>query len=123
MQNQRYYCLILFIQLVSIISFCHYVIPIRGEDETSVVKVDVGIVLDMETVVAKITMPPLVPHLRDSKKDDVEAASAAIYLLKDVQVQASLGSQMSTQTDFVIDIGNRTKVHIYVLSIYIKSWL
>ncbi|KAH0664267.1 hypothetical protein KY284_029198 [Solanum tuberosum] len=130
MQNQRYYCLILFIQLVSIISFCHYVIPIRGEDETSVVKVDVGIVLDMETVVAKVmhisillaledyhaAASPrairIVPHLRDSKKDDVEAAFAAIYLLKDVQVQAIFGPQMSTQTDFVIDLGNRVKVPI-----------
>ncbi|KAJ8560146.1 hypothetical protein K7X08_004204 [Anisodus acutangulus] len=54
----------------------------------------------------------IVPHLRDSKKDDVEAASAAIYLLKDVQVQAIFGPQMSTQTDFVIDIGRRARVPI-----------
>uniref|UniRef100_M1CIL9 Avr9/Cf-9 rapidly elicited protein 141 n=1 Tax=Solanum tuberosum TaxID=4113 RepID=M1CIL9_SOLTU len=84
----------------------------------------------METVVAKVmhisillaledyhaTTSPrairIVPHLRDSKKDDVEAASAAIYLLKDVQVQAIVGPQMSTQTDFVIDLGNRVKVPI-----------
>ncbi|WMV34953.1 hypothetical protein MTR67_028338 [Solanum verrucosum] len=65
MQNQRYYCLILFIQLVSIISFCHYVIPIRGEDETSVVKVDVGIVLDMETVVAKVMHISILLALED----------------------------------------------------------
>ncbi|XP_049363385.1 glutamate receptor 2.8-like [Solanum verrucosum] len=131
MQNQRYYCLILFIQLVSIISFCHYVIPIRGEDNnSSAVKVDVGIILDMETDVAKVmhtcillaiedyhaaasrTATRIVPHLRDSEKDDVEAASAAIYLIKDVQVQAIFGPQMSTQTDFVIDLGNRAKVPI-----------
>ncbi|KAF3664570.1 putative glutamate receptor 2.8-like [Capsicum annuum] len=130
MQNPRYCCLILFIQLVSIVSFCHYVIPIRGEDETSVVKVDMGIILDMETVVAKVMQISIVlaledyhanashgairivPHIRDSKKDDVEAASAAIYLLKNVQVQAIFGPQMSTQTDFVIDLGNRAKVPI-----------
>ncbi|KAH0659058.1 hypothetical protein KY285_029278 [Solanum tuberosum] len=105
--------------------------PIRGEDNnTSAVKVDVGIILDMETDVAKVmhtcillaiedyhaaasrTAPRIVPHLRDSEKDDVEAASAAIYLLKDVQVQAIFGPQMSTQTDFVIDLGNRAKVPI-----------
>ncbi|KAM3308293.1 glutamate receptor 2.9 [Capsicum chacoense] len=130
MQNPRYCCLILFIQLVSIISFCHYVIPIRGEDETSVAKVDMGIILDMETVVAKVMQISIVlaledyhanashgairivPHIRDSKKDDVEAASAAIYLLKNVQVQAIFGPQMSTQTDFVIDLGNRAEVPI-----------
>ncbi|MCD7470992.1 hypothetical protein HAX54_011249 [Datura stramonium] len=132
MQNPRYFYLVLFIQLVSIISFCDYVIPIRAKDETSVVKVDVGIILDMETVVAKVMHISIllaladyhaaaaashrairiVSHFRDSKKDDVEAASAAIYLLKDVQVQAIFGPQMSTQTDFVIDIGNRVKVPI-----------
>ena len=37
---------------------------------------------------------------------------AAIYLLKDVQVQAIFGPQMSTQTDFVIDLGERVRVPI-----------
>ncbi|KAG5601874.1 hypothetical protein H5410_033244 [Solanum commersonii] len=131
MKNPRCHFLILFLQLVSIISFCHYVMPIRGEDNnTSAVKVDLGIILDMETDVGKVmhtcillaiedyhavashTATRIVLHLRDSEKDDVEAASAAIYLLKDVQVQAIFGPQMSTQTDFVIDLGNRAKVPI-----------
>ncbi|KAH0749367.1 hypothetical protein KY290_028599 [Solanum tuberosum] len=91
---------------------------------------DVGIILDLETEVGKVMHISIllaladyhantsrgsiriVPHIRDSKKDDVEAASAAIYLLKDVQVQAIFGPQMSTQTDFVIDLGNRVKVPI-----------
>ncbi|KAM3308295.1 glutamate receptor 2.8 [Capsicum chacoense] len=132
MKNSRCHFLILFIQLVCIlISFCHYVMPIRGEDnDTSVMKVDVGIILDMETDVAKVmhtcillaiedyhdaasrNATRIVTHLRDSEQDDVEAASATIYLLKDVQVQAIFGPQMSTQTDFVIDLGNRAKVPI-----------
>ncbi|MCD7470990.1 hypothetical protein HAX54_011247 [Datura stramonium] len=97
--------LILLIQFVPVISFCHYMMPIRGEDNnTSAAKVDVGIILDLETDVGKVmhisillaladhhdNASPriairIVPHLKDSKKDDVEAASAAIYLLKDVQ--------------------------------------
>ncbi|XP_055829320.1 glutamate receptor 2.8-like isoform X2 [Solanum dulcamara] len=131
MQNPRCSFLILFIQLVSIISFCHYTRQIRGEDNnTSAVKVDVGIILDLATDVGKVMNISILlaladyhanasrgaikidPHFRDSKKDDVEAASAAIYLLKDVQVQAIFGPQMSTQTGFVIDIGNRIKVPI-----------
>ncbi|KAG5601883.1 hypothetical protein H5410_033253 [Solanum commersonii] len=131
MHNPRCKFLIIFIQFVSIISFCHYVIRIRGEDNnTSAVKVDVGIILDLETDVGKVMHISIllaladyhantsrgairiVPHIRDSKKDDVEAASAAIYLLKDVQVQAIFGPQMSTQTDFVIDLGNRVRVPI-----------
>ncbi|MCD7465567.1 hypothetical protein HAX54_001568 [Datura stramonium] len=105
--------------------------PIRGEDNnTSAAKVDVGIILDLETDVGKVmhisillaladhhdnashSAIRIVPHLKDSKKDDVEAASAAIYLLKDVQVQAIFGPQMSTQTDFVIDLGRRVRVPI-----------
>ncbi|KAG5601884.1 hypothetical protein H5410_033254 [Solanum commersonii] len=131
MHNPRCHFLILCIQLISIISFYHYVIPIRGEDNnTSAVKVDVGIILDLETDVGKVMhisillaledyhanashgATRIVPHIKDSTKDDVEATSAAIYLLKDVQVQAIFGPQMSTQTDFVIDLGNRTKVPI-----------
>ncbi|KAL3366330.1 hypothetical protein AABB24_011151, partial [Solanum stoloniferum] len=129
MHNPRCRFLIIFFQLASIISFCHYVIGIRGEDNnTSAVKM--GIILDLETEVGKVMHISIllaladyhantsrgairiVPHIRDSKKDDVEAASAAIYLLKDVQVQAIFGPQMSTQTDFVIDLGNRVKVPI-----------
>ncbi|KAK4719098.1 hypothetical protein R3W88_017436 [Solanum pinnatisectum] len=96
MHNPRCRFLIIFIQLVSIIGFCHYVIGIRGEDNnTSAVKVDVGIILDLETDVGKVMHISIllaladyhantsrgairiVPHIRDSKKDDVEAASDA----------------------------------------------
>ncbi|KAK4719096.1 hypothetical protein R3W88_017434 [Solanum pinnatisectum] len=131
MKSSKCHFLILFIQFVSIISFYHSMMPIKGEDnKTSVAKVDVGIILDLETDVGKVmhisillalddyhatasrSAIRIVPHFRDSKKDDVEAASAAIYLLKDVQVQAVFGPQMSTQTDFVINLGNRVKVPI-----------
>ncbi|CAN4098067.1 unnamed protein product [Withania somnifera] len=132
MHSRRCKFLVLFIQLITISSFCEYARQIRGEDNnnTSAVKVDVGIILDLETEVGKVMHISIllaledyhanasrgairiVPHFRDSKKDDVEAASAAIYLLKDVKVQAIFGPQMSTQTDFVIDLGNRVKIPI-----------
>ncbi|XP_031106430.1 glutamate receptor 2.8-like isoform X2 [Ipomoea triloba] len=54
----------------------------------------------------------IVPHFRDSKSDDVEAASAAIDLLKNAEVQAILGPQASTEADFVTDIGKKVKVPI-----------
>lgn len=72
--------------------------PIKGEDnKTSVAKVDVGIILDLETDMGKVmhisillalddyhatasgSAIRIVPHLRDSKKDDVEAASAGKF--------------------------------------------
>ncbi|XAR49809.1 hypothetical protein NMG60_11003956 [Bertholletia excelsa] len=51
-------------------------------------------------------------HVRDSKDDVVQAASSAIDLLKNVQVQAILGHSKSTQADFVIDIGKKSRVPI-----------
>ncbi|XP_052182050.1 glutamate receptor 2.2-like [Diospyros lotus] len=99
-----------------------------------VVKVDVGLILDKDTIVEKITKTcmdmaledfyathlnfttRLVLHPRDSKTDIVEAASAVIDLLKNVRVQAILGPQSSTQAEFVINIGNKTQVPIISLA-------
>ncbi|KAI3775176.1 hypothetical protein L1987_49745 [Smallanthus sonchifolius] len=52
------------------------------------------------------------PHFRDSKQDNVHAASVAIDLMKNVQVSAILGPMTSSQADFVIDIGKKTKVPV-----------
>ncbi|KAL2462407.1 Glutamate receptor 2.7 [Forsythia ovata] len=114
MQNPRFFGLYLFL---FIMSFC--ISPLDGENATAV-KVDVGIILDLDTNVGKISRTcmwmaiedfyasnnyskRIVPHLRDSKTID---------LLKNVQVQAILGPPRSTQADFVIDIGNKAEVPI-----------
>ncbi|XP_042024469.1 glutamate receptor 2.7-like [Salvia splendens] len=93
------------------------------------VKVDVGVILDLDTTLGKIlksciTMAivdfysnrsyntMIVPHFRDSKTDVVAATSAALDLLKNTQVMAIFGPQSSTQADFVIDISNKVKVPI-----------
>ncbi|CAI9095605.1 OLC1v1031595C2 [Oldenlandia corymbosa var. corymbosa] len=93
-------------------------------------KVDVGIIVDSDVLVEKIsktcmlmaledfyathnqTKFRLVPLIRDSKSDAIEAASAGIDLLKNVKVQVILGPQRSTQAHFVIDLGNKVKVPI-----------
>ncbi|KVH92886.1 Extracellular ligand-binding receptor [Cynara cardunculus var. scolymus] len=54
----------------------------------------------------------IVPNFRDSKQDNVQAASAAIDLLKNLQVIAIFGPMKSSQADFVTDIGNKSKVPI-----------
>lgn len=95
MHNPRCHFLILFIQLISIISFCHYVRG--GDNNTSAVKVDVGIILDLERDVGKVMHISIllaledyhantsrgdiriVPHIKDSKKNDVEATSAGKF--------------------------------------------
>nr|DAD27619.1 TPA_asm: hypothetical protein HUJ06_029087 [Nelumbo nucifera] len=58
----------------------------------------------------------LVIHARDSKNDVVGAASMALDLLKNTQVQAIIGPQTSAEANFVIDLGNRTQVPIVSFS-------
>ncbi|KAH6790010.1 hypothetical protein C2S51_005016 [Perilla frutescens var. frutescens] len=107
-------------------SFC--VAPLNGFN-VSAAKADVGVILDFGTPVGKIcktcismaiedfysngnhsTM--IVPHFRDSRSDVVAAASAAIDLLKNIEVMAIFGPQQSIQADFVINIGDKVEVPI-----------
>ncbi|GJX11574.1 glutamate receptor 2.7-like protein [Tanacetum coccineum] len=94
--------------------------------------INIGVILDMESTVGKTSKiciemalqdfyqknnnytTRLVPNFRDSKDDRVQAAAAAIQLLKDVKVMAIIGPQRSSQADFVVDIGNKT--HVPILS-------
>nr|GEU51307.1 glutamate receptor 2.7-like [Tanacetum cinerariifolium] len=93
-------------------------------------KVGIGVILDTETSLGKMSRScismalgdfykehdnyttRIVPHFRDSRQDNVEAASAAIDLLKNEQVMAILGPMTSSQADFVIDIGSKSSVPI-----------
>ncbi|KAK9903210.1 hypothetical protein M0R45_001139 [Rubus argutus] len=99
------------------------------------IPVKVGVVLDdLESVSAKVrlscinmalsdfyssrgnTKTRLVLSIRDSRGDVVDAAAAALDLIKNVQVQAILGPKSSMQAKFVIDLGNRTRVPIISFS-------
>ncbi|KAI3455712.1 hypothetical protein Pfo_012375 [Paulownia fortunei] len=122
MQNPKFFCL----SLLLFMSFC--IAPLSGKN-ASAAKADVGIILDFDTTVGKISRTcmsmaledfyakrnhstKIVPHFRDSNSDVVGAASAAIDLLKNTQVMAILGPQKSIQADFVIDIGEKVRVPI-----------
>ncbi|XP_042019948.1 glutamate receptor 2.7-like [Salvia splendens] len=96
---------------------------------STAVKADVGVILDLDTTLGKILKSCITmaiedfysnrsyntmiePHFRDSKTDVVAATSAAIDLLKNTQVMAIFGPQTSSEADFVIDIANKVKVPI-----------
>ncbi|EXB89491.1 Glutamate receptor 2.7 [Morus notabilis] len=49
---------------------------------------------------------------RDSDSDVVEAASAALDLIKNVQVQAIIGPITSMQANFIVDLGEKARVPI-----------
>ncbi|XP_058226988.1 glutamate receptor 2.7-like isoform X2 [Rhododendron vialii] len=130
MEEHRRYCSQLFVLLVLFI-ISLYVVPMSGKNDSGLIEVDVGVILDADHMVGKVSQTcismaledfyalnqnhsttRIVLHKRDSKGDVVEAASAAIDLLKNVQVQAILGPQRSSQAEFVIDIGNKMQVPI-----------
>uniref|UniRef100_A0A0D9XDZ7 Glutamate receptor n=1 Tax=Leersia perrieri TaxID=77586 RepID=A0A0D9XDZ7_9ORYZ len=55
-------------------------------------------------------------HLRDTRLDAVEAASAGVDLLKNVHVQAIIGPQTSAQAKFLAELGNKSSVPIISFS-------
>ncbi|EYU21231.1 hypothetical protein MIMGU_mgv1a021578mg, partial [Erythranthe guttata] len=93
-----------------------------------------GVILDADSLVARIGMTSLtlclsdfyssnlnystrlVLHTRDSKGRVTDAASTALSLLKDVQVDAIIGPQRSSQATFVIGLGDAANVPIISFS-------
>ncbi|XP_062098477.1 glutamate receptor 2.8-like [Humulus lupulus] len=102
--------------------------------QNDTIPVKVGVVLDLETPVAKIWLSciklalsdfyashahfktRLVLNIRDSNEDIVSAASAALDLIKNVQVEAIIGPQRSDQAKFIIDLGQKAQVPIISFS-------
>ncbi|KAL3721199.1 hypothetical protein ACJRO7_005938 [Eucalyptus globulus] len=111
------------------ILICLFITPSTCQNVTAT-RIDVGVILDLDTYVGKMSKTclemamddfysahndyttRLVLHTRNATSDAVTAASAAIELLKSYQVKAILGPQQSRQADFIADIGNTTQVPI-----------
>ncbi|KAJ6758724.1 GLUTAMATE RECEPTOR 2.9 [Salix koriyanagi] len=106
-----------------------------GMAENISIPVNVGVVLDLDSDLdGKIALSciemalsdfyathgdyrtRLVLNTRDSMKDVVGAAAAALDLIKNVEVQAILGPTTSMQASFVIDLGEKAQVPIISFS-------
>ncbi|KAF9612901.1 hypothetical protein IFM89_004317 [Coptis chinensis] len=92
----------------------------------------VGVVLDMDSTIGRVGWDcmemalfdfyttnadyrtRLSLHLRDSQGDNVKAALSVIDLLQNVEVQALIGPQKSSEADIVIDLGD--KAHVPIIS-------
>ncbi|XP_039115621.1 glutamate receptor 2.7-like [Dioscorea cayenensis subsp. rotundata] len=104
--------------------------------------IDVGVILDTKTWLGNISWScmsmamedfynshsnftkRLSLHLQDVNKDDrIASASAAIDLLKNVQVQAIIGPQTSRQAKFVIELGKRLLKFQSSLSLLLRALL
>ncbi|OIT29132.1 PREDICTED: glutamate receptor 2.7-like [Nicotiana attenuata] len=100
------------------------------------VPINVGVVMDMDEGVGKMVLScismalsdfyssdhgsdyktRLILHTRDSKRDVVAAAAAALDLLKNVEVEAIIGPTSSMQADFIIGLGEKSQVPIISFS-------
>ncbi|CAN4075755.1 unnamed protein product [Withania somnifera] len=107
-----------------------------AQNKSSKVPINVGVVLDMDPWYGKMGLScismalsdfynsdhgsnyrtRLVLHTRDSKRDVVGAAAAALDLLKNVEVKAIIGPISSMQADFVINLGEKSQVPILSFS-------
>ncbi|KAF5776790.1 putative periplasmic binding protein-like I [Helianthus annuus] len=94
------------------------------------IEIKIGVILDMDSNVGKMSKTCISmaigdfyrkhnnyttiihPFYRDSKQDNVQAASAALDLMKNIQVTAIIGPVTSSQADFVIDLGNKLMVPV-----------
>ncbi|KAA8525682.1 hypothetical protein F0562_007537 [Nyssa sinensis] len=102
--------------------------------QNTTIPVNVGVVLEIDNWVGKMGLSCIsmalqdfyashgyyktrvVLHTRDSKRDVIGAAAAALDLLKNVQVEAIIGPATSTQADFVINLGGKAQVPIVSFS-------
>ncbi|KAK6912455.1 Ionotropic glutamate receptor [Dillenia turbinata] len=129
-RQQLFFSLLFFVALSHNISKNAKIV--HAQNSTNTIPVKVGVVLDMDSWFGKMGLScinmslsdfyashaafrtRLVLYIRDSKKDVVTAASAALDLIKNVEVQAIIGPQESMQTNFVAELGD--KAHVPIIS-------
>ncbi|TQD85476.1 hypothetical protein C1H46_028943 [Malus baccata] len=110
--------------------FLFFKIFFVGAQNTTLIPVHVGVVLDLDTGFGKVGMScidmaladfyashagyktRLVLHKRDSAEDVVVAATAAIDLIKNEKVQAIIGLESSMQASFVIELGDKAQTYV-----------
>ncbi|CAI9769540.1 unnamed protein product [Fraxinus pennsylvanica] len=119
------------------LSIALLLIPSLSTEQNStdgIMSFQVGVVLDLKSPVGRIGQSclsmalsdfysvhtnyttKLVLHLRDSNDSVIDAAAAALDLLRDVEVDAIIGPQKATQVNFVMDIGDIAHVPIISFS-------
>ncbi|KAK7852500.1 glutamate receptor 2.7 [Quercus suber] len=102
--------------------------------QNTTISVNVGVILDFDTWTGKMGLScinmaladfyasnsyyktRLLLSSRDSKGDVVEAAAAAVDLIKNVEVQAIIGPESSMQAKFIINLGEKAQVPIVAFS-------
>ncbi|KAG6502089.1 hypothetical protein ZIOFF_041978 [Zingiber officinale] len=107
---------------------------VLAQDLATARPVDVGVILDLESLTGKRSWTSIsmalddfyaahgdnktrvVLHLRDSKASAVGAAEAAVDLMKNVHVSCIVGPRTSTEAAFVVHLGDRARVPVVAFS-------
>ncbi|KAI3895414.1 hypothetical protein MKX03_036148 [Papaver bracteatum] len=110
-----------------------------SQNATTTIPFDVGVILDFSSSVEMTSMVSItialtdfyathnfyktriVLHTRDSKNDNVHAASAALDLIRHKNVKVIIVPERSVQTSFVVDLGEKAQVPIISFPAFIPS--
>ncbi|TQD78896.1 hypothetical protein C1H46_035554 [Malus baccata] len=103
--------------------------------QNTTIPVNVGVILDLDSLFGKVGLScvnmalsdfyashayyktRLVLHTRDSMRDVVAEAAAALELIKDVEVQAIIiGPESSKEANFVVNLGDKAQVPVISFS-------
>ncbi|KAL6199375.1 hypothetical protein ACLB2K_029159 [Fragaria x ananassa] len=111
-----------------------FMVAALGVESRTTIPVDVGVVIDLDEPSGKMYLSciemalsdfyashahyktRLVLNTRNSNRDEVGAAAAALDLIKNVEVKAILGPVSSMQTSFVVNLGQQAQVPIVSFS-------
>ncbi|KAJ3676309.1 hypothetical protein LUZ60_003721 [Juncus effusus] len=135
MENKKQIVSILSSPLHFLFLLVFHQIIIVGAQNATPASVPVGVVLDLNSVAGKMSKTSIamaiedfyainenfntrvVLEYRDSMSDAVTAASAALDLLKNSEVQAIIGPRTSTETEFIANMCNRSQVPLLSFSV------
>ncbi|KAI3917345.1 hypothetical protein MKW98_027264 [Papaver atlanticum] len=110
-----------------------------SQNTTTTIPFDVGVILDFSSSVEMTSMVSItialtdfyathnfyktriVLHTRDSKNDNVHAASAALDLMRHKNVKVIIVPERSVQTSFVVDLGEKAQVPIIYFPAFCPS--
>ncbi|KAL3818424.1 hypothetical protein ACJIZ3_004329 [Penstemon smallii] len=118
----HFFCFVLYLNIL--------ITTLMAQRMPTTIPIRVGVVLDMDNQVVQMGLncisialsdfyakhdhygTRLALNNRDSKGTAVGAATAAVDLLKNVEVQAIIGPMFSSQANFLIDLGDEAQVPI-----------
>ncbi|XP_062022246.1 glutamate receptor 2.8-like [Rosa rugosa] len=120
---------------VCFLILCSSISLVMAMGENTSISVNVGVILDLDNSLnTKVWLScikmaisdfytshgpsktRLVLNIKDSRSEVVDAAAAALDLIKNVQVEAIIGPKSSMQANFVIDLGDKAQVPIISFS-------